>query len=1059
MPEYLAPGVFVEETSFRQKTIEGVGTSTAAFVGPTRFGPVDGLPELLTSFGDFERIFAGIDPLRFGGDQAPNLLAAGVRAFFENGGRRCYVARATHTAQSPVEATGRIPAATATGGHLRLAARHPGRAGNFQVTLTLRMGPNLLDTSNPSLPRLRGAEEHQVVWLDDLAGEPSTLAYLRDHFDEAAGTWTYTLMAAGADPDTGLGLVSRLDTAVTTDVRMLTVDVQVGPLGRFMDAQPRAGMSLHPEHRGSVQQVFRPDGDRSTELVVPLVVTMEGVDDGPGLARALLAASGAAAGLSGTGVSLRLGGAVGGAVDLTFDDGTTEREVSIAFDATAATVTGALLAAGLAGAVVTTPRDGVFVIAVDGQHDVGITGNSLSVPGTVTRRRGNRLEIDTANPTGRFALLADGLITPQFNSNVAPDRVDDALEAIVGAGNASARRDAGGNLVVTLWGSHSRRLEVVDNATPVGVPFPVVELEVLASGGTFQIGLGGGALASVAAPADEADATMTATATAITNALGAGGPGDPVATVEGGAFVVRLTPDQAAAGIVLPGGPGLTAAPGTATPSVTAVDDSLLTPGSSAVLTARLADGTDGAFPDEFGYRGDADGVRKSGLGSFTDLHDVAIVAAPGSTWDFANRQSEAVGTIGALIDHCEDMRYRIAVIDSAPGMLPSDVARLRGQFDSSHAAIYYPWVTTYDVVTGRSQQFPPSGYVAGIYARNDVERGVHKAPANETVSLAVGFESSVNTAQQEMLNPLGVNCLRLLEGRGRRVWGARTMTSDPEWKYVNVRRYFAFLEASIDRGTQWAVFEPNGPLLWDNVRRTIEDFLINEYAGGRLLGDEARGGVLRALRPLDHDAERPGQRSAHLSHRRRAPAARRVRHLPHRPEDARRDDLTPVHPSPPEERTPAMATPRERPYGQFNFLVDISDINDATTANGGFQEVSGLGVEITVAEYRNGNDKFNYPQKIMGLSKASDVTLKRGVIGDLSLHDWIKAVQEGDSPVEQLKNVTITLLAEDRATAAQTWELANARPMKYTGPTFSGTGGESAVEELVLSCERITQK
>lgn len=153
------------------------------------------------------------------------------------------------------------------------------------------------------------------------------------------------------------------------------------------------------------------------------------------------------------------------------------------------------------------------------------------------------------------------------------------------------------------------------------------------------------------------------------------------------------------------------------------------------------------------------------------------------------------------------------------------------------------------------------------------------------------------------------------------------------------------------------------------------------------------------------------------------------------------------------------MPTPRERPYGQFNFRVDISDINDATTASGGFQEVSGLGVEITVAEYRNGNDKFNYPQKIMGLSKASDVTLKRGVIGDLSLHDWIKAVQEGDSPFEQLKNVTVTLLAEDRVTAAQTWELTHARPMKYTGPTLSGAGAESAIEELVLSCERITQK
>lgn len=153
------------------------------------------------------------------------------------------------------------------------------------------------------------------------------------------------------------------------------------------------------------------------------------------------------------------------------------------------------------------------------------------------------------------------------------------------------------------------------------------------------------------------------------------------------------------------------------------------------------------------------------------------------------------------------------------------------------------------------------------------------------------------------------------------------------------------------------------------------------------------------------------------------------------------------------------MATPRDKPYGQFNFQVDITDVNDATTASGGFQEVSGLGVEITVAEYRNGNDSFNYPQKIMGLSKTPDVTLKRGVIGDLALHEWIDRVQRGESPDEQLKTVTITLLAEDRATAAQTWVLSNARPMKYTGPALAGAGGELAVEELVLSCERITQE
>jgi phage tail sheath protein FI len=145
------------------------------------------------------------------------------------------------------------------------------------------------------------------------------------------------------------------------------------------------------------------------------------------------------------------------------------------------------------------------------------------------------------------------------------------------------------------------------------------------------------------------------------------------------------------------------------------------------------------------------------------------------------------------------------------------------------------------DASVPRELALPPSGFVCGVYARNDVERGVHKAPANEVVRGALRFEREVNFAEQEVLNPLGVNCLRYLSGRGYRVWGARTVSSDPEWKYVNVRRYMNYLEASIDRGTQWAVFEPNGERLWANVRETVSAFLYNEWVNGALLGASAK--------------------------------------------------------------------------------------------------------------------------------------------------------------------------------------------------------------------------
>jgi phage tail sheath protein FI len=248
-----------------------------------------------------------------------------------------------------------------------------------------------------------------------------------------------------------------------------------------------------------------------------------------------------------------------------------------------------------------------------------------------------------------------------------------------------------------------------------------------------------------------------------------------------------------------------------------------------------LAGGSDGAVPDATAY--------DDALWEISNLEDVAAVAAPGSS--AYGDADDARDMMNALIRHCEARRaYRMAVLDTPPGQIPGEVRTLRGQIDSRYAALYYPWVVVPNpnARPGRADipreiALPPSGFLCGIYARNDVQRGVHKAPANEVVRSATRFEIDVNQGQQELLNPLGVNCLRLLAGRGYRVWGARLISSDPEWKYVSDRRYFNYLEASIDRGTQWAVFEPNGERLWANVRLTISDFLYNEWRNGALLG------------------------------------------------------------------------------------------------------------------------------------------------------------------------------------------------------------------------------
>jgi len=134
----------------------------------------------------------------------------------------------------------------------------------------------------------------------------------------------------------------------------------------------------------------------------------------------------------------------------------------------------------------------------------------------------------------------------------------------------------------------------------------------------------------------------------------------------------------------------------------------------------------------------------------------------------------------------------------------------------------------------------PPTGLITGIYARNDEQHSVAKAPANEVLLGASRLERDISFAEQGILNPVGINCLRYFPNRGYRVWGARTASSDPEFMYVNVRRYLIYLEHSIDNSTQWAVFENNGPELWARVKESIDSFLYNEYAEGNLLGDSA---------------------------------------------------------------------------------------------------------------------------------------------------------------------------------------------------------------------------
>ncbi|NKI39909.1 phage tail sheath family protein [Streptomyces physcomitrii] len=240
-------------------------------------------------------------------------------------------------------------------------------------------------------------------------------------------------------------------------------------------------------------------------------------------------------------------------------------------------------------------------------------------------------------------------------------------------------------------------------------------------------------------------------------------------------------------------------------------------------------------------YLGDS--ADRTGFGGLEAVDEVSMVAVPDlmAAYQRGAIDLEAVKAVQlGLIAHCELMGDRVAVIDPPPGLNAQQIRVWRQEtagYDSKYAALYYPWIKTFDPSLGKARLIPPSGHVAGIWARNDFERGVHKAPANEVVRGAVDLEIQITRGEQDLLNPIGVNCIRAFPGRGVRVWGARTMSSDPAWRYLNVRRYFNYLEESILIGTQWVVFEPNDHALWARIRRNVSAFLVNEWRAGALFG------------------------------------------------------------------------------------------------------------------------------------------------------------------------------------------------------------------------------
>ncbi len=312
--------------------------------------------------------------------------------------------------------------------------------------------------------------------------------------------------------------------------------------------------------------------------------------------------------------------------------------------------------------------------------------------------------------------------------------------------------------------------------------------------------------------------------------------------------------------------------------SPSAIPDNLPDPAAFREGFVRLEGGTDGISTlsmDDF--LGDPGADEKEGLRCYEDVDEVGMICIPdimtGPTEtepppppekpDPCAPPEEATGTYSppmpespplfgagdieraqrAMIGHCEMMKDRVAILDPPPGSDVAGIHEWRLRFDSKYAALYYPWIVVNDPLRLRgniTRVIPPSGHVAGVYARTDLTRGVHKAPANETVLGAEDTAPGVDDPEQELLNPVGVNCLRAFPGRGVLIWGARTVSTDPAWRYINIRRLLIMIEESLMEAMQWTVFEPNDVYLRKGISVSVSCYLEELWRQGALVGKTA---------------------------------------------------------------------------------------------------------------------------------------------------------------------------------------------------------------------------
>jgi len=808
MPEYLAPGVYVEEVDSGPKPIEGVSTSTSGMVGVTERGPVN-VPTLVTGIADFRRQFGWyLDRRVFTGDTW--YLPHAVKGFFDNGGRRLYVVRVL-----PNGTNGATFAETqlfdrgenGIGFSTKLASR----AEKDEKIILVENDTGIVPGNSLLISDSAASEYRQVAPSSALGVFDVVMSFAFPHKSGAviaipklSESNKKKKLQANAEAGTStIELDDRTDLAAGSILRLRKDDEDEYVIVDEKPSDSNAGVV-------KLRTLLRRSYDKDQEV---LLMTDNGQDASsttlsraanPGERRLVLKEAS--------------GYTSGSVIRLEASDSSQVEYHQLAEAAGALIVLDKpLRTAHAAGSAVLGRSPVLRAQAIDR----GAWGNYLRVtvndddPILETRPVENAV---AGNPTLKlqsvvgvesgtvleFYRIEGGVFQSLFLQKVESVSFSDNK---VGFGPRNLAHEVSTDMRVrtrefkmTIDCIRINQRTLKEEVVP-GMTETLRQLSMDPRHTRYAV--------RVAGPIPRAGLSLRADG-----------------RTEGESDFIRLEEvlPTAEAQATLRIGPDILTE--TLPNSRTRVVGRLLEGGNDRMdmITDNTYIGTDAINP-----------LERTGLYALKNIEEISIVAIPGRTGQTVQQE---------LITHCELMRYRFAVLDSRVDDGVAEVQEQRGLYDSKYAGIYYPCLRIADPNPDNPRvpgeiSIPPSGHVMGIYARSDIERGVHKAPANEVIRGISGLEVKLTKEEQDILNPRNINCLRDFQemNRGRRVWGARTISSDPDWKYVNVRRLFIFVEHSIDRGTQFVVFEPNNEQLWERVRRVVSQFLNTVWRNGALMG------------------------------------------------------------------------------------------------------------------------------------------------------------------------------------------------------------------------------